>query len=269
VDIQTDQYRYVTLPRYVDTVMALNINRRPGEMLNNWFEYHLGGQGNQDWLPCRSWETFEEEFPTVRDVLYPQKLVAIPDIQSDESVPIRVFGFAEHGKPLQTVNAEGVSVDGIPVTCSINGTYDTAPIFVSRITRITKGPSNGFIKLLGKDKDDANEITLGYWYPDETEPRYRRIKLYTNCSRVRIKYRMRENKLSALTDPIHLKSKTALLAMLSAIELNWQGKFDDAQKMEANAERLLREEQGMRNRNQGVTFDCDESFNLRDRFMPS
>lgn len=263
VDIQTDQYQFVTLPRYVEYVIKVNINHQPSSMKNKWFEYNMNGPGEQ-WLPSHSWMDVGEVV-TIRDVLYPIKLTAIPDLSNDNDTEIRVFGFSG-GKRLQTINAQGVSEDGIIVPCNQAGTEYTV-VSVDRIDRITKAKSNGFIKLKGIDSNGNNEIVIGYYYPDETEPKYRRIKLYTNCTRVRIMYRKRHLKISSLTDPIHLRSKTAVLAMAQAIEALGKGDSKKYDELESTAIKLLADENQINNQSDARTITFDHNLTPSDQFI--
>lgn len=275
VDINTDQYHYVTLPRYVEYVIKVNINGRPSRMLNkwqqfipnnNWFQFHLSGM---DWgccLPFGSWQD-DGEVVTIRDVPFAVKIRAIPDLPTDDKKEYRIYGFYRN-KPVTSQDTEGNVVDGIPVVIdSTGGTL--SDVLIDRITRITKPKTDGFVKLMAQDSLGANEFQIGYHYPDEAEPKYRRIKLPRGCERVRIMYRLRENKITSLTDPIHLKSKTAMLCMLRSLKLLYDGKTQEAEAMEAKATKFLMEEQAINNQSEELTIETDKSFSLARQFLPS
>lgn len=265
VDIVTDQYHYVTLPRYVDTIIEMNINTRPAEMKSKWFEFNQGGPG-QGWIP---WQSYMDAGTVVtsRDVLYTQRLALKPDRSEDLTVEFRVLGYYL-GKRIFTAGVDGVNRDGFIVTPKMDGSIGSSQL-VDRIERITKGKSQGFMRLLGRDISGMNEIQLGYYWPDETEPNYRRIKLPQGCETVRIMYRRRDSKISSLTDPIPLRSKTAVLNMLRSIELMNQGKVPEAQAMEDKATKLLLEEQSMKNQSEVPTIDFGGTWNNISRdFQP-
>lgn len=85
---------------------------------------------------------------------------------------------------------------------------------------------------------------FGYWYPDETRPHYRRIKIARyNEVRVRLMYRLRTLRISSLYDPLHLRSAMALIEMLHSLKA--RGKDDDktADTKETNAIRFLGEQE--------------------------
>lgn len=64
----------------------------------------------------------------------------------------------------------------------------------------------------------ASGTLLGYWYPDEFEPKYRMIKLPGHCcARIRIRYRKRSNKITSLYDVINLRSRQAIENMLRSL----------------------------------------------------
>lgn len=263
VDITTQQYEYFTLPRYVEDVIEVNINHIQAPMLNKWFQFHLDGPGEQ-WFPCHHYED-AGEVVTLRDQLFPVKLAAIPDIESDSSTEIRVFGY-RNGKWIQTINADGIMEDGFVVPCSTSGDFGTQSVFVDRIERITKTKSAGYIKLLGRDSNDDNEYTVGYYFPDETEPRYRRIRVFPTCGTIRIMYRKRQLKISSLSDPIHLKSKSAVLTMVQALVALKKGDVQNAELLETKATKFLREEYRINNQSEVLKVEFGDNH-YSDQFI--
>jgi hypothetical protein len=250
VDIQTDQYHYVTLPRYVDTVIKLNINGSPSDMKSKWYQFHLNGP-TSEWLDCNSWED-AGEVVTIRDTLYPQTLTVVRDLASDINVKVRVEGYYR-GKWIIT-DGDGFTPDGVTL--------------VDRITRITKDKSNGYIKLLGTDVTNPLNInTLGYWMPDETEPKYRRIKVPQSCERVRVMYRLRDRKIQSLTDPLHLKSKSAILAQLMATEELLKGKPKEAQELEDKAHKYLMDDYLITNQSEIKSINFGRNFTPTREFI--
>ncbi len=60
---------------------------------------------------------------------------------------------------------------------------------------------------------------LGYWHPDEVEPKYRMIKVSTTReTRIRIKFKRRWRRVTSMFDWVPLRSRLALLDMMRAIE---------------------------------------------------
>ena len=96
-----------------------------------------------------------------------------------------------------------------------------AAYIVKRITRITKSATNGFIKLYAWDSGRSTALTLiGNYYPDESEPMYRRIKVKTCCPWVRIAYKEDTFKITSDNDLIPIPSKQAVLFMIKALQLS-------------------------------------------------
>lgn len=265
VDINTDQYHYLTLPRYVDSIIAINANSIPLDMKSKWFQFHLNGPG-ETWFPCDSAQPVGEVV-TIRDVKYPIQLKAVPDASSDDGKEIIVYGYM-HGKEVFHIDDNGDNVEGWVIKLDSSGTYPLNPVqFFDRITRIVKPETFGFVKLLGSDNLQENEVAIGYYYPDETEPKYQRVYISTACSRVRIEYRLRQRKIVSLTDPIHLNSKTAILCMIQAIELVRAGKISDAQALEDKATMLLKEEYSINNQTEVPSIDFGRNFTVSDQFI--
>lgn len=243
VDILTDQYHYITWPRYVEAILAMNICNRPTSIRNSWFEFHLNGPGG--WASCCDQPRDAGDVVTFRDVNYSQKLVAIPDLSSDIGTPMRGYGYYQ-GKRIMTADLGGVLQDGFPIDVNMSGATSTNQ-FVDRIDRITKGVSNGFIKLLGFDSSRNVQTTLGYYWPDETEPRYKRSWIPTASATVRIKYRKRTLKIGALTDPLHLTSKTAVVRMLMSIKFMDEKDYKSAEIERQQAIQFMTDEQNSNN----------------------
>lgn len=239
VDILTDQFHFVTLPRYVETILAININSRPSEFRNQWFQYHLNGPGSS-WQSCLAPQDAGETV-TFRDVNYPLNLVAIPDLSSDNDTEMRGYGYFQ-GKRIMTIDSQGVMQDGFPITCNVSGATNSTQ-FVDRIERITKAQSNGFIKLLGFDATRNLEVVVGYYEPDESEPKYRRMRLHETAATVRLKYRKRTLKVTSLTTPLHLKSRQAIIRMATALNFMDKKDYPSADVEMKLAESMLMDEQ--------------------------
>lgn len=261
VDLCVNQ-SIVTLPRYVETPIAINIGGRPRQFRNKWFEFHLNGTGSDCSGSC-GYIDILGDFVTLIDVSYTQTLLAVPDSSSDNGKEIRVFGYKDNQWIMTADGPNGALKDGFPV--DINTSRALPPVgaqSVDLITRITKPVTNGFVRLTGYDSDRANPVTLGYYFPDETEPNYSRIKLSSDCGWVRMRYRKRMLKVVSLTDPLHLKSKLSVMAIMRSIKALLDGKVDDAEKMEQKAFQYLSEEQQSRSPNTGFSFQFNTATSM-------
>jgi hypothetical protein len=259
VDLTVTGGEFVTLPRYVDGILAINIGKSPTTIRNKWFEFHLNGPGSQFGGTCGYVDDLGEVV-TLEEVDYSQQLIAIPDTPDDNGKVIRVYGYLS-GKWIQTIES-GVPVDGFPVTIS-DGTSVPAggSQFVDIITRITKEETKGFVTLKGFDGAQNIVTILGYYYPEETEPRYRRIRLSptgeTTC--VRIRYRKRTRKVTSLTDPLHLKSKLSIMCMARALKSLKDGDVAKAEQMEQKAVQYLNEEHQSNNPTETFKIQFDSA----------
>jgi hypothetical protein len=258
VDIQTDQYVYVVLPRYVDGIVAINQNSYPSEMKNRLFEYHINGPG-QNWTPCGSWMDVGTT-PVFRNLDYIQNLVAIPDDIRDENIQFRVYGYANN-REIFTYSEDTTDTPtekGFLVDCNQDGSIKN-PVSIQRIERIVKPKTYGHIQLISRDTQGSNEVSLGYYAPDETEPMYRKIKLSHGCNTVRVLYRKKSLKISSLTDPLHLRSRLAVINAARAILAQTKGDYKTAEIAENKAMQYLNEDKMARDPSQTFRLQIDRT----------
>lgn len=103
----------VTLPREIDTPLALNICGRPAYARSKWFEFHLNGPGSNS---CMKWSWDDAgETPTFMDIIKPSLLLAIADLKTDIKAILRVFGYDENGRFIRTQNPDGTWIDGVEI----------------------------------------------------------------------------------------------------------------------------------------------------------
>jgi hypothetical protein len=225
---------YVTLPREVDQIIALNVNGRPGTFRNRWFEFSYSGMGQAEsanqksvWRPCDGWEEWGEVV-TAYDPLSPNYYPMLwPFTPADIGAVATIHGTDINGNPLMTNGVHGI-------TLYATQNYATAAFGqpqIATVTRVTKQTTQGFLALILTD-GAQNIQTLGTYYPDDIEPLYRRIKVGTanlgasttapyatinggivSTPIVRFRFRKRWRNFTKLTDIIPLKSATAILNM--------------------------------------------------------
>lgn len=234
----------VTLPRDVQTVLAVNICGRPTISRGELFEYHYNGPGS-DCDGCSWTWTDQGNHFTYKDLQCPSKLVAFLDSAEDQGKLLRVFGFDEQNRPLRTKIGD-VWEDGlrVPMIFGYALPSSTDPV-VSRITGIIKDVTVANVRL--SSFDNAANVTggtgklLGILEPDETEPRYRRIRLGHCGGWVRIFYRKRSLELRSLEDRIYLTSRPALIMAMRALQFYLDGDVGNGAAYEAHATRILTE----------------------------
>lgn len=248
VDIFTDGGSYVTLPRYVESPMAVNLGGSPKFMRSKWCEFHLNGPGSLSPVHSKAWD-YIGDVVTQQPLNYDVQLIAIPDSAGDNAKAITIYGYDENGKWIRTNGVDGftVLVDQAKVLPLVGDQK------VSRIERIKREATTGFVRLTGYSLDQTQSVQLGYWYPDETEPQYTRIKLPQLSNWVRMRYRKRTMKVSSVNDPLHLKSKIAIVTMIRSLEaMQKPDGLEMAKALKKEAVEYLEDEQ--RSRNPGETF---------------
>lgn len=231
----------VTLPREVETVLAINLDGHPTIGRNPLFSFHLNGPG--DFITrCKSYSELGQ-FPTYRDMHCPSQLIAFLDSEEDNGSELWVFGYDWENKPLRSL-INGVWRDGIliPTVLGYSLPATGAPV-VARITAIRKARTVGNVRLSSFENSSSTGTLLGIFEPDEVSPLYRRIKLGQCASWARIHYRKKTYRVYSVHDRILLHSRFALLLAMRAIQAYTDGDIQNALAYEANAVRILTEKE--------------------------
>lgn len=220
VDINTFDSFYLTLPQYVDQVLAIVVNKSVGTFRNQWFEFHLNGLGqdndNVDQVgsnrPCGGWEEIGES-PVAFPLLAPCYLVAQPVSIQDNGTSIRAYGIDQDDLPIY--GADGL--EGASITCQ-QGSYDISgqTTQFKRVDRVVIGNPQSFLNLYATDGTQLLQMLAVYW-PNVAEPRFRVIKIGQQAVTCRLRYRKRWVKIGALTDPLHVRSRSAMQNALRSI----------------------------------------------------
>lgn len=245
LDICADASACLTLPREVETILALNLDGHPTIGRNPLHTFHLNGPG--DFLTVwRSW-TDVGNFPTYRDLPCPGKLVAYLDSQEDENKELRVFGHDDQNRPLRT-QVGGVWSDGylVPTVFGFALPDANAPT-ISRISHVVKANTVADVRLSSFDNSSTVNSTtgtlLGIFEPNETKPLYRRIKIWRKACWVRICYRKRTYRVFSQYDRILLHSRLALILAMRAVRFYDDTDIANATTYEAHAVRILTEKE--------------------------
>lgn len=243
LDICTsDCGRYLTLPREVGSVYAVNIGGKPTLGLGQLFNFHLNGPGDH-LRPCRwSWQDVGI-FPTYRDITVPSKLVAYAQNEEDDGKRFIVYGYDSNGNRLR-YSEGGKEYDGYPVPVIFGYAVPAsdAPV-VARVAAIKKDIMVGSSRLSTIDDNGVSGTLLGVYEPDERCPQLRRIVLGTSCKWVRIAYRKSNPNFTSRFDHVPLKSRLALLLAFQARKFYNERNLADAHGFESDAARLELEAQ--------------------------
>ena len=221
-DIQTFDSFYVTLPQYVDQILAINVNKTTGTFRNQWFEFNMDGLGQDNDQadvvgsnrPCGGWEEVGES-PVAFPLWQPSYIAAYPVAEGDTNCIIRAYGIDVNDLPVYSISDGQL---GVHVTCGQNNfdISDQALPF-KRIDRIVLGDPVSFIQLFATD-GTAYQQNLGTYWPNIREPKFRIIKIGQKAVVVRIRYRKRLVKITSLTDPVHMRSRSAMFHAMRAVE---------------------------------------------------
>lgn len=243
----------VTLPRYVDYVLAINIGTRPARMRNRWFEFHLNGPGSECSQSCSAW-TDLGDVVTLSDLDEAQGLVYVTDSSSDNDKTVTVYGYDADDKWTSITVVGGSTKTFANITASK----------IKRIERVVRQATVSYAQLVAYNAGGTASTQLGYYYPDETEPSYRRIKVPCGTCYIRVRYRKRQLLISALTDPLHLKSRLAILSAVRSVEemMGEKPNLQLAEAFEKKAVEYLSDEKLARNSGDSwhLSFDVNSSM---------
>jgi hypothetical protein len=221
VDIQTWDSFYVTLPQYVDQVLALNVNHSTGTLRNQWYEFHMNGLGQDNDAadlvgsnrPCGGWEEVGE-MPCAFPLAAPSYLVAAPFDPGDTGTSVRVYGIDVNDLPIYGPDGNL----GVQIACEQNSfDISSQSLPFKRIDRIIIGEPRSFLSLYSTDGVQYLQY-LGVFWPNVSEPKFRIIKIGQKAAVVRLRYKKRWLKISSLTDPLHMRSRTAIMNALRSIQ---------------------------------------------------
>ena len=245
VDICVGCRNTLTLPEEVETILAVNIGGRPAQGHDSWWGFHLNGPGldcaqtsEYDWIDGFTWPVYTD--PT--EFFQP---VTVLDSALDNNVTVRVYGYDDTGRWV-TSEENGATVDGflVPTVYGTSVPNPDAPL-MSRITRVSKGVSRGYIRLQTLDYDvvTGGGALLGNYRPRDTEPQYRRITLSRTCTWARVAYKRKFFELTDFSDLIPLHSTRAVVLMCQALKKFDSDLLEEGQKYWSTAVELLRKKQ--------------------------
>lgn len=230
--------RCLTMPREIETVIAVNIGGRPALGYAQLFNHHLNGPGD-----CRtgcnfSWQDMGAYFSTYRDLITPAKLVVYTQNVEDNNKEFIVYGYDGDGNVLRRQVA-GVWKNGLAIPTIYGAAIpDVDAPTVSRITGIFKQSSVGSMRLSTIDDSGATGVLLGVYEPDETVPQFRRIMLNRACNWARVSYLKTSASFSSKYDHIPLKSRLGFLMAMQAVKSYISVQLAEAHAFEADAARM-------------------------------
>lgn len=261
MDLQSlGKSNYLTLPRDVETPLAIQLDGVPAFPRNRWFQFHLNGSGACTQMNAfkRFWDDLGDVV-TIFDPTHPFKLHVEFDDAEDHDAQIVVQGYNENGLEVRATRED----------------WDN--ITWKKIIRITKDPTMGIVRLFSIQIDYANMLSsiletglgvyidendpsyvgmIGLYYPDEEEIRYRRIRV-PKCTRIRMNYRRIFDCVRSWEDYIPLNSKFALKNAMQAVKYMDSGDLAQGNAYRMMAVDLANKEQKQRNPRAAVTVQIN------------
>ena len=244
-DINTWDSFYLTLPQYVDTILAINVNKSRGTFRNQWHEFHMNGLGqDNDYAdqvgsnrPCGGWEEVGE-MPCAFPLASPSYLVAAPVNGIDAGTSVRAYGIDINDLPIYSASDGNL---GAVITCE-QGSFDISDqaLPFKRVDRIVLGTPQSFIQLFATDGTQYLQA-LGTFWPNVAEPKFRVIRIGQKAVTVRIRYKKRLVKITSLTDPVHMRSRSAMLDAMRSVQTSITDP-NAAAALRASAKDLLNQE---------------------------
>ena len=237
--------RCVTLPREVQTVLAVNIAGQPAPGFGQTFGFHINGRGDcggscqWSWMDGGAWHS------VYRDLITPAKLVVFTNTPEDNNKQFIVLGYDSNGNVLRRQeNGEWKNGLALPMVYGVAVPEESAPE-VARITGIFKEKTVSQVRLATIDSSGATGVNLGVYEPSETVPQFRRITISRPCNWVRISYRKANPKFESRDDHVPLSSRKGFLLAISAAKYYSDLDLASAHAFEADAARLEIEAQQM------------------------
>ena len=164
----------ITWPRHIEAIESVAVNQFPSVIRNGWFEFVENGPGVMDSTSGIGNQLVDAaDAYTTSDIITtgnPKKIKCIPVLAEATGIYITIYGEDANGN-LVITNQAGSILRGERI--SINGSGQTTNTF-SKITGITKGATNGVVKLYEVDTVTLVERLIATYEPDETRPVYRR-----------------------------------------------------------------------------------------------
>ncbi|MCK9587976.1 MAG: hypothetical protein M0Q93_01275 [Terrimicrobiaceae bacterium] len=108
----------VSLPPEIETPLAVAVDCRPAFMRDEFYEFHLNGDGITEKGVPWAWDD-KGLAPCFTDIINASEIVAVGQLQSDAGKLVRVLGIGTDGRVLRTQGETGLWNDGISVPVNL------------------------------------------------------------------------------------------------------------------------------------------------------
>jgi hypothetical protein len=217
---------------------AAQRRRVGGEALgrDRLFEFHLNGPGERWSGGNLSWRDAGLR-STMADLPSPAEgLAVLADVDDDVGTEFWVYGVDESGAELRTEISAGVWQTGLRLVAQYPTITSYSSVKPARIDRVWKLATDGRLRLY-----TSSSVLLGEYQHNDTDPRFRRIKLNQSGTTARVFFRRKVSKVSAQSDWIPLPHRYALKLMLQSLQAYDTEEIEKALAYEAQATRMTQE----------------------------
>ena len=299
LDTCSDSCGYVTLPSFIETVLATNVGGLPSLFRDKWFEFNINGPGSTAWGSYPSlasgygygmgtagqamgnlgigstWD--DRQFsPTFQDMSEPCALACICEDATDGAAGFQLTvqgvvtspqGYQEQALTTDPADPNSpATAIFVPMKFSPNGiaTSDPKTTLLTRITQVTKPVTRGYVRLYAVAPQQGHKLTLvGVYGPNETTPQYRRYRVSAKCAWVRMMYRIKKPEFLYDYDIIPIPSLDAMLGLLKSIRFNESNNYDLGKAALDVAVQELNDIQGIQDGPATVDLMIDPNFGIQ------
>lgn len=270
----------VALPRWMDNVLHVRSSDRPLLPRGRWIQFHINGPWRADDVPGYTFDYYDRS-PLLFDIV-PTAPVALAFIDESndptKSGPIHVTGIdAVTGREVTILYAAQPD-GGFPGSSyQILGRLDSTglPVQWKSISRITRQSNRSWcrvhVQVIPIDYPATNTGQLGAEIAEfalgDLETEYRRIRVPVGTPVISVCFRKRQFRPVDLSDPIFLRSKGALEAMMYAIKSANNSDPANYSFHLGRAVDLMEEEQASRGGNETFTIQNSEDLMFAQDFI--
>lgn len=242
----------VTLPRNLESILAIHIDKQPVRIQSQWYEFIDSGAGIDDCNCCGINSPIDRgNVSLFRDICGDKYIRVYCDVNEDTTSRILIKGYDTDGNRVMT-NYMGSWIDGEYISLAPPYPKVSTKVY-SSIETVIKDVTKGYVRLYQYDATTATQSAIAIYAPDEEYPVYRRYKIPSlsyNCetgatdnpSQVTLLAKKRFIPAVNDTDDLLITNIGALKNMIIAIVKEENGEEQSAQNYENRAERILNEE---------------------------
>lgn len=184
----------ITWPRYVGTVLAMNMCGANVPVWNNWYEFlPIGTRGIMHegfrivGTSCSgNLAAANEGTTSVFDNVPCGKaryIRAYPQTRLDAGKKVTIFGIDSNGQTIRTKRTDGTFQDGVVINISVP--FGSTSITVREITRVVKEETQGVVRLFQYDATGDTLHDCAVYEPTELSPNYRFTRIQGTNQRAR------------------------------------------------------------------------------------